>query len=83
VIVAGDFNDWRQTASAVLAEQGMHEVFTSEFGEPAKSFPARWPLLRLDRIYVRNATSHAPVTLSTRPWSHLSDHAPLAVEIHL
>ncbi|WJN57356.1 endonuclease/exonuclease/phosphatase family protein [Pseudomonas sp. SO81] len=83
VIVAGDFNDWRQTASAILAEQGMHEVFTSEFGEPAKSFPARWPLLRLDRIYVRNATSHAPVALSTRPWSHLSDHAPLAVEIHL
>ena len=83
VIVAGDFNDWRQTASAVLAEQRMHEVFTSEFGEPAKSFPARWPLLRLDRIYVRNATSRAPVALSTRPWSHLSDHAPLAVEIHL
>ena len=83
VIVAGDFNDWRQTASGILAEQGLHEVFTSEFGEPAKSFPARWPLLRLDRIYVRNATSHAPVALSTRPWSHLSDHAPLAVEIHL
>jgi endonuclease/exonuclease/phosphatase family metal-dependent hydrolase len=83
VIIAGDFNDWRQSASAVLAEQDMHEVFTHAFGEPAKSFPARWPLLRLDRIYVRNATSHAPVALSTRPWSHLSDHAPLAVEIHL
>ena len=83
VIVAGDFNDWRLRASGVLAEQGMHEVFASELGEPAKSFPARWPLLRLDRIYVRNATSHQPTVLSTRPWSHLSDHAPLAVEIHI
>lgn len=83
VIVAGDFNDWRQSAGEILAEQAMHEVFAQEFGEPAKSFPARWPLLRLDRIYVRNVTSHAPTVLSTRPWSHLSDHAPLAVEIRL
>ncbi|WP_052081051.1 endonuclease/exonuclease/phosphatase family protein [Pseudomonas sp. ML96] len=83
VIVAGDFNDWRLRASAMLAEQRLHEVFANELGEPAKSFPARWPLLRLDRIYVRNATSHAPTVLSTRPWSHLSDHAPLAVEVHL
>jgi endonuclease/exonuclease/phosphatase family metal-dependent hydrolase len=50
---------------------------------PARSFPARYPLLCLDRIYVRNATSHEPVVLSTRPWSHLSDHAPLAAEIRL
>jgi endonuclease/exonuclease/phosphatase family metal-dependent hydrolase len=49
----------------------------------ARSFPARWPLLRLDRIYVRNASSHEPRILSTRPWSHLSDHLPLAVEIRL
>ncbi|MDD0843556.1 endonuclease/exonuclease/phosphatase family protein [Pseudomonas sp. Gutcm_11s] len=83
VIVAGDFNDWRLRASAILAEQGLHEVFASDLGEPAKSFPARWPLLRLDRIYVRNASSHGPTVLSTRPWSHLSDHAPLAVEVHL
>lgn len=83
VIVAGDFNDWRQRASEILAEQSMHEVFAAEFGKPAKSFPARWPLLSLDRIYVRNATSRAPGVLSNRPWSHLSDHAPLAVEIHL
>lgn len=83
VIVAGDFNDWRLRAGAILAEQGLHEVFASQFGEPARSFPARWPMLRLDRIYVRNATSHEPVVLSSHPWSHLSDHAPLAVEIHL
>lgn len=83
VIVAGDFNDWRQRADAALEGTGMHEVFVQHFGVPAKSFPARWPLLRLDRIYVRNATSNRPKVLSNRPWSHLSDHAPLAVELTL
>lgn len=83
VIAAGDFNDWRLRADAMLAEQSMHEVFSEHLGEPAKSFPARWPLLRLDRIYLRNASGHLPRVLSTRPWSHLSDHAPLSVEVRL
>lgn len=83
VIVAGDFNDWRLRADALLAEHGLSEAFRGHHGRPAKSFPARLPLLRLDRIYVRNATVHAPLVLSTRPWSHLSDHAPLTAEILL
>lgn len=83
VIVAGDFNDWRLRADAQLAEQALVEVFRQAYGAPARSFPARLPLLCLDRIYVRNATAHTPLVLSTRPWSHLSDHAPLTAEIHL
>jgi endonuclease/exonuclease/phosphatase family metal-dependent hydrolase len=83
VIVAGDFNDWRQKADAQLVGTGLHEVFVAESGKPAKSFPARWPLLALDRIYVRNATTHRPRVLANRPWSHLSDHAPLAVKVTL
>lgn len=83
VIIAGDFNDWRQQADFILKPYGLKEAFVSEFGSPARSFPARWPLLCLDRIYVRNATTHNPVVLHRRPWSHLSDHAPLAVEIRL
>lgn len=83
VIVAGDFNDWRQRADTLLVNCNLREVFVSEYGAPAKSFPARWPFLCLDRIYVRNAVAHDPQVLVRRPWSHLSDHAPLAVEIHL
>lgn len=81
VIVAGDFNDWRQQAGAQLHPCGLREAFEAAFGAPAKSFPARWPLLRLDRIYVKNLSTHDPKTLYRRPWSHLSDHAPLAVEV--
>jgi len=84
VILAGDFNDWRCKAERVLADRaGMQEVFTREQGRPAKSFPAAWPLLRLDRIYIRSAGSHAPIVLPNKPWSHLSDHKPLLAQIEL
>ena len=83
VIVAGDFNDWRLRADDILAKCNMTEVFVEAFGAPAKTFPARLPLLRLDRIYVRNVTAHQPKVLSRKPWSHLSDHVPLAVEVRL
>ena len=83
VIVAGDFNDWRQRADAILRRSGLEEVFAQHFGEPARSFPARLPILRLDRIYLRNARPHKPQVLSRKPWSHLSDHVPLAVEVCL
>lgn len=83
VIVAGDFNDWRQRADAQLAACGLHEVFSRAYGRPARSFPARWPLLCLDRIYLRNAQAHAPKVMARKPWTHLSDHLPLSVEVRL
>jgi endonuclease/exonuclease/phosphatase family metal-dependent hydrolase len=84
LIVAGDFNDWRRRANDFLwKEAGLREIFVTAYGEPAKTFPAIFPVLSLDRIYVRNCSVHLPVVLPRRPWSHLSDHAPLAAEIHL
>lgn len=81
VVVAGDFNDWRNSATDTMALHGMHEAFVNAQRLPAKTFPARWPLLRLDRIYVRNAKTRNPIVLYRKPWSHLSDHLPLVVEI--
>lgn len=84
LVVAGDFNDWRRRANDTLWKgAGLKEVFTTAYGEHARTFPARFPIFALDRIYVRNASVHLPVVLPRRPWSHLSDHAPLAAEIHL
>ncbi|WP_437890880.1 endonuclease/exonuclease/phosphatase family protein [Phytobacter sp. V91] len=84
VIVAGDFNDWRQRASQPLKVQaGLDEIFTRAHGRPARTFPAALPLLRLDRIYVKNAQVSAPTALPLGNWRHLSDHAPLSAEIHL
>jgi len=84
LLVAGDFNDWRLVAHSRLARcAGLHEVFVQAQGDAARTFPARWPLLKLDRIYVRNAAVHQPMVLPRQPWSHLSDHAPLAAQIEL
>lgn len=82
LVVAGDFNDWRGKASAVLAQElGMGEVFQLARGRHALSFPARLPLLALDRIYVRGLRVQAIERLSGEPWSRLSDHAALSARL--
>jgi endonuclease/exonuclease/phosphatase family metal-dependent hydrolase len=81
LLVAGDFNDWRRHAGKWLARCGLREAFVEAHGRHARSFPARWPLLTLDRIYFRDLTLRAAAVHSMRPWSHLSDHLPLSVEV--
>lgn len=81
LVVAGDFNDWRSRADALLAPVGLREVFKQAHGQHARSFPARWPLIRLDRIYVRGVAAAQPLPMPRQPWAQLSDHAPVAAEI--
>jgi endonuclease/exonuclease/phosphatase family metal-dependent hydrolase len=84
LIVAGDFNDWRLRIHALLANKvGLDEVFAHAHGTTARTFPAQFPLLRLDRIYVRHAHAHSPIALPRNPWAQLSDHKPLAAAIAL
>jgi endonuclease/exonuclease/phosphatase family metal-dependent hydrolase len=83
LIVAGDFNDWRKCIHAALRNAGLREVFEEATGSLARTFPARLPLLPLDRIYLRNATACNVDVLSLHPWSHLSDHAALYAQIEL
>jgi endonuclease/exonuclease/phosphatase family metal-dependent hydrolase len=81
LVVAGDFNDWRRRGHAMLLDCGLHEAFERDRGHLARTFPARHPLLPLDRLYLRNAAALQPRVLALRPWSHLSDHAPLHARI--
>lgn len=84
LVVAGDFNDWRLRGHALLGRcSGLREVFVEADGRPARTFPARWPMVALDRIYVRNVRVDSQAVLVTRPWTHLSDHAPLVARIRL
>lgn len=82
LLIAGDFNDWRLRAHEALARcAGLREVFVSTRGQAARTFPVRWPLLRLDRIYVRNLDVMQTQVLSMQPWAHLTDHAGLYAEV--
>lgn len=82
LIVAGDFNDWRGLAHRILRKKvGLREVMVEHFGQAARTFPARRPLLRLDRIYTRSVQLSVPADIPLAGWSHLSDHLPLMAEI--
>ena len=75
VIIAGDFNDWRNNAEARLAEIGLVDVFRASQVRLPRTFPGRLPLLRLDRIYVRGFKPLQVQRLSS--WKGLSDHLGL------
>ncbi|MCW3481878.1 endonuclease/exonuclease/phosphatase family protein [Neisseriaceae bacterium JH1-16] len=82
LIIAGDFNDWRGEATTILAgELGLTEVFETVYGRHAKSYPARLPMLSLDRIYLRGLRPVSAEVHHGQPWSTLSDHLPLSARL--
>jgi endonuclease/exonuclease/phosphatase family metal-dependent hydrolase len=85
LIIAGDFNDWRNEADELLAQRlGLREAFGGvggSPGSPGRSYPAKRPVLRLDRIYVRGfSVVHAEMHFGA-PWSKISDHAALSAQL--
>ena len=101
VVIAGDFNDWRNHLSDTLREKlGVTEVFDgrgkSGLGDlmrqfsgsarpltPARTFPAAFPWLRLDRIYVRGFAVESDEVLHGPLWARLSDHSPILATLSL
>lgn len=84
LILAGDFNDWRENASPALeAELGVHEAHRALHGRHAASFPAWFPFLRLDRIYLRGFKCLEARCFTEAPWDSLSDHGALLARVRL
>jgi endonuclease/exonuclease/phosphatase family metal-dependent hydrolase len=84
LVVAGDFNDWRNSAGRrLVTELGLREVFRDQRGRPARTYPSTLPLLRLDRIYARGFDVLQAEVHHGLPWSRISDHAALSVELEL
>jgi endonuclease/exonuclease/phosphatase family metal-dependent hydrolase len=82
IIIAGDFNDWRHRATTILQHRlGMTEVSVAFHGRAARTYPSVFPLLRLDRIYVRGFEVAAAQVHSGKPWSMLSDHLAVSAEL--
>lgn len=82
LIIAGDFNDWRDQLSPVLTrELRVRDVFEQCDGKPARSYPSRVPLFRLDRIYVRGFEVQQCDVHFGGKWKRLSDHAALSAKL--
>lgn len=84
LIIAGDFNDWRQQATQRLVQEfNLTEVFESRHGKSARTFPALLPVLRLDRIYVRGLRVIHSEVHGGLSVGNVSDHAALTAELVL
>jgi endonuclease/exonuclease/phosphatase family metal-dependent hydrolase len=82
IIIAGDFNDWRQRASPILEKSlGMTEASLVAFGSHLRTYPSVLPLFRLDRIYVRGFEVLKSQVHRGPPWSLLSDHLAVSAEL--
>jgi endonuclease/exonuclease/phosphatase family metal-dependent hydrolase len=82
IIIAGDFNDWRHRASAILERRlGMTEAAVAHHGRAQATFPSMMPLLRLDRIYVRGFKVNTSTVHKGKPWSRLSDHLAVSADL--
>jgi len=76
-VMLGDFNDWFVFGTV---RRGLAAVLPGR--TKLRTFPARWPLLMLDRIYVR------PASALVRYWTDrearlISDHLPVIADIRL
>ena len=135
MLIAGDFNDWRDRLAPLFVQQlGVYEVFAhaprtlgmmpklresmrqlggvlrgereeklrvamfrrqhtrvnqlsaegaGNLMPSPRTFPAAFPWLRLDRIYQRGFAVRSARVLRGRPWTQLSDHAPILAELEL
>jgi len=80
-LVAGDFNDWRQKVTAKLSRAlNVKEAHHLQHKRHARTFPSRFPLLCLDRIYFRSLSLKGVRRVEGHPWLHLSDHLPLLAD---
>lgn len=79
LVLAGDMNEWLPGATALRRLQ-------RRFGRApsVRSFPARRPLLRLDRIWASPARVLGPVATLRSPLARIaSDHLPVYTELDL
>ncbi|MBC7793676.1 MAG: endonuclease/exonuclease/phosphatase family protein [Clostridia bacterium] len=83
MILAGDFNDWNRFLDPIVQRDLGVENSLGTDVQRARTWPARRPVFCLDRVYVRNVQTHRTTRLMGEPWTELSDHLPLWVELEV
>ncbi len=83
VVLGGDFNDWPPGAvTRTLERRFVDAARAAAGGRPAKTFPSRRPLLRLDRLYLGGALAVRACAVDASAAARAaSDHLPLVAEL--
>ncbi len=87
VIVAGDFNSpmapvrWAQSALSEPKIASRKPLLHALSGHA--TFPARFPLVQLDHVFVRHAKLLSTQVPKSQEWARMSDHLPLMVEVQI
>lgn len=79
---------WEKSDLAQNLEKGrvlnsLKALVTKPQDAAPRTFPAVFPWLRLDRMYQRGFVVHSAQVLKGKPWTQISDHSPLLVELEL
>lgn len=84
LIIAGDFNDWRRISHKQLCQElELTEVYQAQHGRVADTFPAMFPMLSMDRIYVRGFKVCSANVMTHTDWRSISDHCALTADLQL
>ena len=84
LIIAGDTNDWTGAPTRSFSRRlGLRNVSLESKGRSGRTFPARFPVLSLDRILVRGFSVKASKTYTDTVWRELSDHIPISADLEL
>lgn len=81
LVLAGDFNDWRNDSAALFGTIGLIEVAAS-LGHKGKTFPSFSPALALDKMFVRGMTP-LEWMVPGRKTAWLSDHLPYMARLRV
>ncbi|MFM9879986.1 MAG: endonuclease/exonuclease/phosphatase family protein [Burkholderiaceae bacterium] len=79
LVVAGDFNDWGSTCMRAMQAAEMRPCPTPA-GAALATFPSRFPLAQLDRIYARGLRPVGQQVPRGPAWARMSDHLPLLAQ---
>ncbi|EEW26558.1 endonuclease/exonuclease/phosphatase family protein [Rhodobacter ferrooxidans] len=79
-LLMGDLNEWRDTGSAAMGHFARH--FTP--ASPRASYPARYPLLPLDRMMICDQGQLLDIATHDSPLARrASDHLPIKARLRL
>jgi endonuclease/exonuclease/phosphatase family metal-dependent hydrolase len=82
-LVCGDFNAWPGTRAYARLRAALHDPL-AKIKMKRATFPARWPLVQLDHIFVSDEFIVHHVEIPRTPLTRVaSDHLPLVVAVSL